>query len=126
MFPIPNSLNLGDTLSPLLFNCAAEYAIRPVPENQKGLRMNAAHQRLSHAEDVNVVRENINTTKKNTEAILNAGKETSLEVNLDRPTYMLVSRYGKAGQKHSIKIANRSFEYVGNFEYMGTTPTDQN
>jgi hypothetical protein len=32
----------------------------------------------------------------------------------------------KAGQKHSIKIANRSFEGVAKFKYLGTRPTDQN
>jgi hypothetical protein len=37
-----------------------------------------------------------------------------------------MSRCKKAGQKHSIKIANRSFEAVAKFKYLGTTPTDQN
>jgi hypothetical protein len=32
----------------------------------------------------------------------------------------------KAGQKHSIKIANRSFEDVEKFKYLGTTLADQN
>jgi hypothetical protein len=32
----------------------------------------------------------------------------------------------KAGQKHSIKIANRSFEGVAKFKYLGTTLADQN
>jgi hypothetical protein len=32
----------------------------------------------------------------------------------------------KAGQKHSIKIANRSFEGMAKFKYLGTTLTDQN
>jgi hypothetical protein len=39
---------------------------------------------------------------------------------------MLVSRCQKAGQKQSIKIANRSFESVLKFKYLGTTLTDQN
>jgi hypothetical protein len=30
------------------------------------------------------------------------------------------------GQKHSIKIANRSFEEVEKFKYLGKTLTDQN
>jgi hypothetical protein len=39
---------------------------------------------------------------------------------------MLMSRSQKVGQKRSIKISNRSFEYVAKFKYLGTTLTDQN
>jgi hypothetical protein len=46
-------------------------------------------------------------------------------VNPEKNKYMLVSRYQKAGQKHSKKIANRSFEDVTKFKYLGTTLTDQ-
>jgi hypothetical protein len=40
--------------------------------------------------------------------------------------YMFVSRCQKAGQRQSIKIANRSFEDVAKFKYLGTTLIDQN
>jgi hypothetical protein len=39
---------------------------------------------------------------------------------------MLVPRCQKAGQRQSIKIANRSFEDVARFKYLGTMLTDQN
>jgi hypothetical protein len=39
---------------------------------------------------------------------------------------MLVSRYQKAEQRQSIKIANRFFEGVAKFKYLVTTLTDQN
>jgi hypothetical protein len=38
---------------------------------------------------------------------------------------MLMSRRRKVGQKHSIKIANRSFEDVAKFRYLGTTLTSE-
>jgi glycerol-3-phosphate O-acyltransferase len=47
-------------------------------------------------------------------------------VNLDKTKYNLTSRCKKAGQKHSLKIANRSFEDVATFKYLRTTLTDQN
>jgi len=42
----------GDTLSPLLFNFALEYAIRRVQVNQEGLKLNATHHLPLYVYDV--------------------------------------------------------------------------
>jgi hypothetical protein len=62
---------------------------------------------LAYADDVNIVGENIDTIQRNTKALLDASKESGLEVNPEKTKYMLVSRCQKEGQRQSIKIGNR-------------------
>jgi hypothetical protein len=49
---------------PLLFNFGLEYAIRKVQENQVELKLSRTHQLLDYADDVNVLDNNIDTTRK--------------------------------------------------------------
>jgi hypothetical protein len=112
IFPIQNGLKQGDALSPLLFNLAIEYAIRKVQENQVRLKVNGTHHHLTYTDDVNLLGHNIDTTKKNTEILIDAIREVGLEEIPEQTKYMLLSCHQNAGQNHDIKIANRSFENV--------------
>jgi len=53
--------------------------------------------------------DSVHTVKENTEALVVVSKETGLDVNADKTTYMVMSRDQNAGPNHSIKIDNSSF-----------------
>jgi hypothetical protein len=79
-FPLQNGLKQGHALSPLLFNFTLGYAISKVQENQVGLKLNGTHQLLVCGDCVNLLCDNIDTTKKNTD-LIEASKEVELEGN---------------------------------------------
>jgi hypothetical protein len=97
-FPIQNGLKQGDSLSPLLFKFALEYAIRKFQEVQVGLKLNG----MAYADDVNPLGGNIETIM-NADTLIDASKEVCLEVNVK-----------KTRQNLDIKLANRSFEILHN------------
>jgi hypothetical protein len=103
-FLIQNGLTQRDALSPLLLNFAFDYAFGRIKKKQIGLKLNGTHHLLAYADDVNILGESIDIIQKNTEALLNTNKEVGVEVNPDKPKYVLLSRCREAGQKHSIKI----------------------
>jgi hypothetical protein len=57
--------------------------------NQVGLKLNGTDQLLVYADDVN-------TTKKNTEAIIGTSTEVGLEVNTEQSKHMLLSHHQNA------------------------------
>jgi hypothetical protein len=94
--------------------------------NQDGLKLNGTHQLLAYADDVNILGVSVQTVKGNAEALVVAIKETGLEVNADRTKYMVMARDQNAGRSQDMKIDNSSIERVEEFEYLGTTLTNQN
>jgi hypothetical protein len=124
-FPIQNSLK-QDALLPLLIHFALEYAIRKIQEKQVRLYLNRTHQLPICIDDANLLRDDIDTVKKNTDALIDASKEFGLEVNTEKTKYMLLSCHQNAEQNHDIKVANRCFENMAQFRYLGTPVTNQN
>jgi ribosomal protein S2 len=58
--------------------------------------------------------------------VVDASKEVGLEIITEKTKYMLLSHHQNAGQSYDIKIANKCFENVAKFRYLGTTITNQN
>ncbi|PNF36446.1 hypothetical protein B7P43_G15867 [Cryptotermes secundus] len=81
-----NGLKQGGALLPILFllNFAFEHAIRMVQENQVGMILNGTHQLLVYADEKNLLGDNINTTKKNTQTLIVASKDVGLEENIEK------------------------------------------
>jgi hypothetical protein len=73
-------------------------ASRKVQENQVGLKSNGTHQLLAYADDVNLLGDNIDTIKKNIETLIHASKEVSLEINVEKTKYMLLSWHQNVDQ----------------------------
>ena len=90
------------------------------------MKLNGTHRLLAYADDVNILGGGIHTLKENAEALVAATREIGLEVSADKTKYMVMSRDQHAGQNHSVRIDNSTFERVKDFKYLGTTLTNQN
>jgi hypothetical protein len=88
--------------------------------------LNGTHQLLVYADDLNLLGDNIDAIKKNIETLIDGSKEVGLEVNAEKTMCMLLSLHHNTGKTHNIKLANRSFENMAQFKYLGMTVTNQN
>jgi hypothetical protein len=77
-----------------------------------GLKLNGTHQLPAYAD---VLGDNIDTIKKNTETLLDSSNEVGLEINVEKTKYMLLSHHWNEGQNKDIQIVNISFKNVSQF-----------
>jgi hypothetical protein len=76
------------------------------------MEMNRTHHLLVYADNVNILGEHTNTTKKNTEALLEGSTEVGLEVITEKTKYMFMSCHQNGGQNCNFKTADKSFKNV--------------
>jgi hypothetical protein len=72
-------------------NFTLEHAIRKFQEDQMGLKLNGTHQLQDYADDMNLLGDNRETTKKITETLTDATKKVGLKENINTTKYMLMS-----------------------------------
>ncbi|KAJ4436596.1 hypothetical protein ANN_16629 [Periplaneta americana] len=95
-------------------------------DNRQGLELNGLHQRLVYADDVNMLGENPQTIRENTEILVEGSKAIGLEVNPEKTKYMIMSRNQNIVRNGNIKIGDLSFEEVEKFKYLGAIVTNIN
>jgi hypothetical protein len=71
------------------------------------LKLNGTHQLLAYADDVNLLGDNKDIIKRNTQTFIDASKEVGLEENAEKTKYMLLSRHQNVCQYHNIKICSK-------------------
>jgi hypothetical protein len=86
-----------------------------------GLKLNGPHELLAYADDVNLLGDNVVAVSKSTDTLIDACKEVSLEIKEEETKYRLLSGHQNVARKQDIKIANRLFENVSQFKFLGMT-----
>jgi hypothetical protein len=90
-----------------------------VEDNEAGLELYGTHHLLVYADNVNLLDDNVNTKKENSETLLKTSRDIRLEITVAKTKYMVMSRHSNSEQNQNIRIANDSFEKVAKFKYWG-------
>ena len=124
-FMLTRGVRQGDALSATLFNLALEAAVENITDN--GHIIYKLRQVCAYADDVVLIARN---EKQLQELYLEMRVETKkigLEVNEEKTKYMVVStREERRRNKNNLRIADRVFEKVEQFVYLGVEINSSN
>ena len=87
--------------------------------------MNDTHQVLAFADDVNLIGDDIRTTERNTNVLLNACKDISLAVHTRKTKYMETGSHRDMNANEHIRIGSNSCEKLRSFEYLRSLVTNR-
>ena len=125
-FEIRDGLKQGDGLSTTLFNLTLEYVVRKLQSGDPGVTLNGTTQILGYADDLDLLGDSREAVQINTRILLDAAKETGLEINEEKTKYMVMDRLGTSQEMGDLQVGRHTFEKVSEFRYLGTTVNDKN
>jgi hypothetical protein len=68
---------------------------------------------LVYADDIKLLGDSVNTTKDNSETLLEVSRDIGLEINAEKTKYMIMSRHPNSGQNHNIRIKCVKIQILG-------------
>jgi len=88
--------------------------------------LNGLNQLFVSADDVDLIGDDIDAPKSNTDVLVEACDEIGLQVNKDKTKYMITSRNTRNEGNKNIRIRYEVIEKVNTFEYLGAYVTSKN
>ena len=82
-----------------------------------------SYQVLAYADDVNLIGDDMRTTERNADVLLNACKDIGLSVNAWKTKYIEIGCHRGMTANAHIKIGSNSNEKVETFKYLGSLLT---
>jgi len=93
-FEVNTGLKQGDTLSPMLFNLALEKAIREIQREPTGISIGERKiQVLGFADDLNILGNSLNDTKRAAQVLEQAAGKIGLKINREKTKIMKLLEY---------------------------------
>lgn len=115
-FKIEKGVRQGDPLSPNLFNCALEEAMRQLNWNNKGLRINGEYlNNLRFADDLVLISDNLNELVEMAEEFIEVCQPAGLTVNTNKTKIL------SNAKKEPIWIAGNQINWESEVKYLGQT-----